>query len=191
METKVCRICNVEKSIIEFRFEKGRQRYRNECKDCENKGRYQRKLKAFITNPETKVRNNQYAVKRQRRIEKERPMENMKQIMRNSIRKSFKRGGFTKKNKNFSILGETWDIVKKHMENNFMEGMSWENHGEWEIDHIIPLSIARNEEQLIKLNHYSNLQPLWRKDNQEKSNKILEEHKGLLHKLLGDDFVIE
>jgi hypothetical protein len=69
--------------------------------------------------------------------------------------------------------------------------MNWENKNKWEIDHIIPISIARNEEEIIKLNHYSNLRPLWRKDNRDKSNKILEEHKGLMYKLLGDDFVIE
>ena len=69
--------------------------------------------------------------------------------------------------------------------------MNWDNRNEWELDHIIPISIARNEEQIIKLNHYSNLRPLWRKDNQEKSNKILEEYRGLMESLLGEDFIIE
>jgi hypothetical protein len=60
------------------------------------------------------------------------------------------------------------------MENKFTEGMSWDNQGKWHIDHIIPLSSANSEEEIYKLFHYTNLQPLWAKDNLSKHNKILE-----------------
>jgi len=52
--------------------------------------------------------------------------------------------------------------------------MSWKNYGRkgWEIDHIIPLSSATTKEELIKLCHYTNLQPLWWWENLEKGNKI-------------------
>jgi hypothetical protein len=50
--------------------------------------------------------------------------------------------------------------------------MSWENRSEWHIDHIVPLSSAKSEAEIIFLNHYSNLQPLWAKDNIQKSNKM-------------------
>ena len=53
--------------------------------------------------------------------------------------------------------------------------MNWDNHGEWHIDHIIPLSSANTEEELIKLCHYTNLQPLWAEDNLSKSDKIIEQ----------------
>lgn len=46
-----------------------------------------------------------------------------------------------------------------------------ENHGEWEMDHIIPN--AKTEEEIYKLNHYTNFQPLWKEDNRKKSNKML------------------
>lgn len=52
--------------------------------------------------------------------------------------------------------------------------MSWENHGlfGWHIDHKIPLSSAKDEEELKKLCHYTNLQPLWAIDNIKKRDKI-------------------
>ena len=55
--------------------------------------------------------------------------------------------------------------------------MTWDNHGELHIDHIIPMSITtteeeEEEEEAIKLNHYTNLQPLWAKDNVNKSDKL-------------------
>ena len=62
---------------------------------------------------------------------------------------------------------------KEHLENQFKEGMTWHNRSEWHIDHIVPLSSANNEEELYKLCHYTNLQPLWAEENLKKSNKIL------------------
>ena len=54
--------------------------------------------------------------------------------------------------------------------------MTFDNHGlyGWHIDHIIPLYSAKNEEDIIKLCHYTNLQPLWAEENLSKSNKILD-----------------
>jgi len=53
--------------------------------------------------------------------------------------------------------------------------MSWENYGRngWHVDHIIPLSSAKTEEEIYKLCHYTNLQPLWEVDNIKKGNKII------------------
>jgi len=51
--------------------------------------------------------------------------------------------------------------------------MSWENYGDWHIDHIIPISSAKNNDEVYKLNHYTNFQPLWALDNMKKSNKII------------------
>lgn len=75
----------------------------------------------------------------------------------------------------FSIVGCTPIQLKEHLESMFSDGMNWENYGfyGWHIDHIIPLSSAKNEEELKKLCHYTNLQPLWCKDNLSKGSKIL------------------
>ena len=80
----------------------------------------------------------------------------------------------TKKNKTFEIVGCTPQFLKEHLEKQFVDGMCWDNRSEWHIDHIIPLSSATNEEELYKLCHYTNLQPLWAEDNLKKSNKIVE-----------------
>lgn len=94
------------------------------------------------------------------------------------IRESFKRacnGGFVKSSKSLDILGCTIEDFIKHLQSLFTDGMTLENHGNceecWHIDHKIPISSAKIEEDIIKLNHYTNLQPLWRGDNLSKGNK--------------------
>jgi hypothetical protein len=88
------------------------------------------------------------------------------------IRLGIKKAGFIKKNESETILGCTIEEVRKHIESKFTEGMSWSNHGRWEIDHIYPISLATSETELIELFHYTNLQPLWKKDNRRKSNRV-------------------
>lgn len=78
-----------------------------------------------------------------------------------------------KNNKFKEYIGCSLDELKYHLESQFIDDMSWENHGKfgWHVDHIIPLSSAKTEEELYKLCHYTNLQPLWAEDNLKKSNK--------------------
>lgn len=80
-----------------------------------------------------------------------------------------------KKIKFNSIIGCTNDELKIYLESKFDDRMSWDNYGfyGWHIDHIIPLSSAKNEEELYGLCHYTNLQPLWCTENLSKGNKIL------------------
>lgn len=70
-------------------------------------------------------------------------------------------------------IGCSISELKSHLENQFISGMSWDNYGlgGWEVDHIIPISRATNKEEFIKLSHYSNLRPLWSKENRVKGNK--------------------
>ena len=72
-----------------------------------------------------------------------------------------------------NLLGGSYEEAKKHIEEQFIEGMSWDNYGEWHIDHIIPLALAQTKEQAIMLFHYKNTQPLWAEDNERKGSKIL------------------
>lgn len=72
------------------------------------------------------------------------------------------------------ILGCDLHYCKNHIESMFDDRMSWENHGSktWHIDHITPLASAKTEEELYKLFHYTNLQPLWWSDNLKKGSKV-------------------
>ena len=96
--------------------------------------------------------------------------------IRNRTSNYIKLKNITKNNSTYNLIGLTPNELKEHLEKQFTQDMSWDNYGfyGWHIDHIIPLSSATNEEEIYKLCHYTNLQPLWSEDNWEKSNKILE-----------------
>ncbi len=88
------------------------------------------------------------------------------------IRHSFKNNGFDKSNKTTQILGCTIPDFKTHIESQFLPGMTWENRSQWHIDHIMPVSMAKTYDEVVRLNHYKNLRPLWAHDNLRKSDKI-------------------
>ena len=92
--------------------------------------------------------------------------------IRNRVNIYLKSNNIQKRNKTFDIVGCSTDCLKEHLESQFIDGMSWDNRGEWHIDHIIPLSSAKTEEEFYKLCHYTNLQPLWSEDNLKKYNKL-------------------
>jgi len=95
--------------------------------------------------------------------------------VRNRINNFIKNKGLTVNYSSIELLNCTPEFLKEHLEKQFTEGMSWGNYGYygWHIDHVIPLSSAKTEEEIYKLCHYTNLQPLWRIDNMKKTNKIL------------------
>ena len=103
------------------------------------------------------------------------PVFALKYKLRSSLNAIFRYKGYTKKHKSHDILGCSYEEFKQHLESKFEPWMSWENRGlyngelnhGWDIDHVIPLSIAKTEEELIKLNHYTNLQPLCSKINRD------------------------
>jgi hypothetical protein len=72
------------------------------------------------------------------------------------------------------LLGCSVAFLKKYLEKYFKSGMSWSNYGRWHIDHIRPCAsfdLSRPSEQR-KCFHYTNLQPLWAKENLSKGSKI-------------------
>ena len=89
------------------------------------------------------------------------------------ICKSITKNGYTKKSRTHEILGCSFLEFKEYIESKFVEGMSWLNRDKWHINHIYPVSLAKNDEEIIRLNHYTNLQPLWAYDNISKSNRVI------------------
>jgi hypothetical protein len=88
------------------------------------------------------------------------------------IKVSILRNGFSKKSKTGKILGCSFIEFKIYLESKFDENMNWENHGTyWHLDHIVPISWAKDEQEVIRLNHYTNFQPLKASENQSKGNR--------------------
>jgi hypothetical protein len=112
----------------------------------------------------------------------ENPLLKLKQSIRCNIKNSFKykRTGFKKNSRTEVILGCTIEEFVIYIQSQFKKGMTLENHGQWHLDHIIPLASATTEDEIIKLNHYTNFQPLWAKENIIKRDKIIEKQLKLL-----------
>ena len=101
------------------------------------------------------------------------PLFKLRCNIRNRILKSIKNNSYSKKSRTFEILGCSYEDFKQHLERQFTKGMTWQNQGEWHLDHIYPVSLAKDEQELIKLNHYTNFQPMWALENTIKGNKII------------------
>lgn len=172
-DTKTCIHCKMYKNLSEFQPRKSQwDGYRNSCMECHKKTEKHRK----------KIwrRKNKNSIREKCRIYHKNRMETdityrVKIISRNVIRKALYKVGYTKKSRTYQILGCSYEEFRYHLENQFLEGMNWENRNLWEIDHIVPISIAKSEEEILILNHYQNLRPLWKGENQKKSNEITDE----------------
>jgi hypothetical protein len=102
--------------------------------------------------------------------------------VRNLIYNSFYYNGYSKNSKTEELLGCSFEELKQHLESKFEPWMTWDNRGlyngelnyGWDIDHVIPLSSVNEEIDIIKLNHYTNLQPLCSKVNRDIKKDNLE-----------------
>jgi len=98
----------------------------------------------------------------------------LKKTISRRILNSLKNQDAKKSKSTTELLGCSLDYARQYIESLFYDGMSWENHGEWHIDHIMPcisFNLTDIEEQK-KCFHYTNLQPLWKFDNLSKGAKI-------------------
>lgn len=194
METKICSKCNEEKEVCEFSKRKtSKDGYRQYCKIChldyakkyvkENTERYNKyQDKYYSNNVEThRLKSCEYYQNNKEKVHNYRKIRyhtdnffKLKITVRNRINVFLRKNNITKKNNTFNIIGCSPEFLKYYLENQFTEGMSWNLMGKYiHIDHIIPLSSAKTEDEIYGLCHYTNLQPLWAEDNLRKSNKIL------------------
>ncbi|RYF14169.1 MAG: hypothetical protein EOO77_14625 [Oxalobacteraceae bacterium] len=100
----------------------------------------------------------------------------MKELARARFVKQLKQVGKNKTRATMELVGCSKEQLVQHIEQQFQQGMSWQNHGngphKWNVDHIIPCSAFdfTSEEEQDKCFHYSNLQPLWFIDNMKKGS---------------------
>jgi hypothetical protein len=126
---------------------------------------------------ELRIKNDLY--KKERKLKD--PLFKLSENIRTLIHNSFNRNSEVKSKKTNEILGCSFDEFKLYLESKFDYWMTWENRGlyngelnyGWDIDHIIPISSAESESDIIRLNHYTNLQPLCSNVNRNiKKNKL-------------------
>ena len=161
-----------------FKNNKEKENLRSRLYREKNRDRLNEVMKQWMKNNRDKI-NKQYKQRQQNDF-----LFKLKEATRKTIYMSIKRKKFSKESKTNEILGCTYQEFKSYLENQFQSWMNWDNYGNpkdgiyklnktWDIDHIIPISSAKTEEEIIKLNHYTNLQPLCSKVNRDiKKNKI-------------------
>ncbi len=188
MVTKVCSVCEIKKDLNSFynknslcklchllKKQKWRkenpEEYKNQTKKYYEKTKDVQNAKKKIWIQNNREKYNSYWTNRKKNDETFKLL----MLMRSRISSFLSKKNITKKNRTFEIVGCSPQELKEHLEKQFIEGMSWENYGlfGWHIDHIIPLSSAKTEDDLYKLCYYTNLQPLWAEDNLKKSDKIV------------------
>jgi len=117
---------------------------------------------------------------RQRRLD---PEFNLIDRLRRRMNHAVKAAGLDKKcDSSSELLGISPQGLKEWLESQFTDGMTWENRSDWHIDHRVPCAafdLSDEKNQRICF-WYKNLQPMWAKDNMQKSNTYTEEEKNAL-----------
>ena len=199
--TKKCSKCEIDKSIEHFGKRKvsihGMMSWCKSCMSQYDKARDSAKVKSdrnvkknfslsisrkmnYEKNRDTILaRNRDYYARNSKKIignkrlrRSSDPFVSLKERIKSLIRASISRRGYVKPMPTEKIVGCSWDQFYIHIERQFTTGMSWDNRSEWHIDHIIPLATATCEDDIIRLNHFTNLRPLWAEDNLRKSDKL-------------------
>lgn len=165
-----CRECHSKRSKKWYSknreeiISKSKEKYRDDIKN-----RDKRKSSALKYRKRNKEKCNLY-YRRWASNNKRRPLAVLESRLRASfyyrLRWSIKPNKYT---------GCSLEELRRYIESLFQEGMSWENKEEWHIDHICPCSQAQTEGELISLQHYTNLRPMWAKENIKKSDSPTED----------------
>lgn len=158
---------------------KRQYRLHNLDKIKEHKKQYYLKNREHTINKSTKWvkdnrnKRNEYFRKYVTKKRQEDKLFNLTEKIRHRTYQLFRQKNFIK-NKSFKdYIGCTVEYLAQHLQLQFKDGMNWDLviNGEIHIDHIKPISLAKNEEEIYQLSHYTNLQPLWANENMSKGNK--------------------
>jgi hypothetical protein len=161
-----------------LRYHINKERYYVKYRE-ENKEKLKERSKKYYQNNKEKLKerrgeNKEKYNKWEREKRKNNPLYKFKKNFTNKLRKSLKLWG-GKNSRTITILGLSINDFRLHLENQFEPWMNWDNYGlyngefnyGWDIDHIIPSSTATTMEEMVKLNHYTNLKPLCSKINRD------------------------
>ena len=166
---KECTSCHIVKPLYDLNKRKyGKLGHSSTCKECGNI-----KRKNWIeSNKENYLK---YRSSYRKIRNSNDPSYKLINNLRCRLNDFLKFRNIKKHNTTIELIGCTPLELKIHLESKFTDNMSWNNYGYygWHVDHIIPLSSVKNNDDIYKLFHYTNLQPLWCTDNIKKSNKIL------------------
>jgi len=168
---KKCTQCKTERPYSEF-YTDGNNKSKTvaKCKICIRA----RQRKWARNNKETKSKHRQRYKNRQNELERQRaasdPIFAMQRRLRARVRAVFRDKNISENNA--QLLGCSYESFLRHIERQFLKGMSWDNKNEWHLDHITPISSAKNEKELLGLFHYTNIRPIWASDNLSKNKKI-------------------
>lgn len=148
---------------------KNKEIYKESCKlwASKNKKHIYNIQKQWRTENQEYFRQHQREYKAQKRQND--PMFRITSNLRNRVRKAIK--GINKSKTTIELLGCTIEDFKNHIEKQFKKGMSWDNYGKWELDHIKPccsFDLTQESEQKLCF-HYSNTQPLWKVEHRLKT----------------------
>jgi hypothetical protein len=165
----ICKNCRRLKDVEYNKINRERKNIYNKEYGLFNKEKISKNKRKYYLNNRQKIRDSKRIYMRKRRAED--PLFKLKDSIIGLIYHSIKKQGYKKNSKTENILGCSYETFKSFIENKFQDGMTWENKGEWHLDHIIPISSATNEKEVYELNNYKNFQPLWSIDNLIKSNK--------------------
>lgn len=170
----VCIPCN--KEINKEQFNKHREKRLAEAKKYrdENKEHYKEYFRVYKKEHKDEIREKYKPHVRE--YQKMKRATDIQYKLKNAISCRI-RGTIKNKNgkRSIDIVGYTIDELKQHLEKQFNNGMSWDNYGEWQIDHRIPVSYfdLTNDDDIKECWALTNLQPMWKKENLLKSNKLL------------------
>ena len=182
---KTCSSCKIDRELDQFNKDKSAtDGLKYSCRECTKKRYsiyYESNKEREIERQTNYQNNNKSSVRASRNIRVKKKYDTdilyrLKINTRNRIKHFLKSSNFDKiKNGTFNIVGCTPFELKDHIQKQFLEGMNWENYGfrGWHIDHIIPLAACENNDDVHKLCHYTNLQPMWADDNYKKGDRII------------------
>lgn len=166
-DKKTCSGCNIEKNIDEFHIHNAYGRYREKCKTCASIAR----KKYYETHKERTIKKTTAYTLNRMKVDEGFKWERR---ARSLLYCALKRRTNYKNTKTVQIVGCEISVLRKHMEDKFKEGMTWDNYGsKWVVDHVKPCALFDFTKDEDKINgfHYTNLQPLWPPENLEKGAK--------------------